>query len=753
MPTASRHKPQSIYKNVGQGARDFVRLGAILALGPAFIALSPGIPFANDGHCDPWYIFGLFYNQPQATSWFYPDRQVGRLAEVIPGYVATHIFPGVYADYALFFSYFLASAVLVFATARIYFGAYGAFVSTAFFAANPVVIASLSVTLDNPACLYCTLSLYCISRSFDLDEDSKWLLTFLAAGIAAALALNAHLVSAVYLGANYSIFMAYEIVSGRQTRRIAARIVKGVVTSCVGVVVGSIALGLTNVVIFGGAFVQIFNQIQYVPRVSHNSAEFYWKPDWYSEGSIAGILIIATGISVLTLAFLRSRMLPQSPGELHRRASALAIGVLLLTGVLVLYNSFGGVFLQYDYYYETYILYVALLVAAPIGLLGEPRHFRAPLAAIFFVAALLFAALAKSDIIPWLYRPDTVHYVAAAVAILILSAYAAWLRAAHWRFVPTVYLALLVVATLIIRPNYFGAQIWSAGDNPIGRQAYARLRTGLQFLAEMKFQSHPKFWVDTQSGPAELLAYPRSYIECTFNHFPEIDPKWWNSEPEPRWFGPKPLRPGERRFVPGDDVVVISSQPDIRSFATLAFSSLGLSVRQENETTINGGGQRYEMLVERVTSIQHAPNLATWPTGAAPPANAARVDNVFGPPGPIGGALRHAGTRILIETQKDPWAYAAVFPLRMSVRGPAWITVRERVMRGQVAIGVLDRSGRDFLARTVLDASGEFATTTLAISSRNQLGQLVVESGPGQEGGEIEIGSISALELTNRGFH
>ena len=140
--------------------------------------------------------------------------------------MTTHVLPGVYADYALFLFYFLASAILVYATARNLFGAKTAFFSAAFFAASPVVIASQSITLDNPACLYCTLSLYCISRSFRLDDNWKWSLAFLASGVAAALALNAHLVSIVYLGANYSIFIAYEAISRGQRRRMAARILK-----------------------------------------------------------------------------------------------------------------------------------------------------------------------------------------------------------------------------------------------------------------------------------------------------------------------------------------------------------------------------------------------------------------------------------------------------------------------------------------------------------------------------------------------
>ena len=306
---------------------------------------------------------------------------------------------------------------------------------------------------------------------------------------------------------------------------------------------------------------------------------------------------------MITLAFLRSGVFQRSPQDLRRRVYALAIGILLLSGVLVLYNTVGGVFLQFDYYYETYTLYLSLAVAAPIGLLGEPRLFRVPIAAIAFVAALLFAALAKSNLIPWLYLPANMPYVATAAAILVLSAYAAWLRSDR-QVASVVYVTFLVVATLVMRPNYFGEHIWSPGDNPIGRQAYARLRNGLQFLADMKFQSAPKFWVDTQNGPSELLAYPRSFLDCTFYHFPAIDPTWW--------------KPIEHRFLTGDDVIVISSQPNLSRLATLAFSSIGLSARPESQTTIYGGGQQYEILVERVTGAMHSSNLTTEQSAAGP---------------------------------------------------------------------------------------------------------------------------------------
>src|SRR2546421_76989 len=48
------------------------RLGVILlllAIGPALIAIHPSIPFLNDGMCDAWYVFGLFYHLPDALQW------------------------------------------------------------------------------------------------------------------------------------------------------------------------------------------------------------------------------------------------------------------------------------------------------------------------------------------------------------------------------------------------------------------------------------------------------------------------------------------------------------------------------------------------------------------------------------------------------------------------------------------------------------------------------------------------------------
>ena len=84
----------------------------LLAVGPALIAIHPSIPFLNDGNCDPWYVFGLFYLLPDATHWLHDPnnplslpQQVARLPNIIPGYLATKAFNGISADYVMFFTY------------------------------------------------------------------------------------------------------------------------------------------------------------------------------------------------------------------------------------------------------------------------------------------------------------------------------------------------------------------------------------------------------------------------------------------------------------------------------------------------------------------------------------------------------------------------------------------------------------------------------------------------------------------------
>ena len=58
--------------------RAFFPALVIAVVGPLLVLIFPSIPFGNDGNCDPWYIFGAFYLQPDLLHWYPTSREIGR---------------------------------------------------------------------------------------------------------------------------------------------------------------------------------------------------------------------------------------------------------------------------------------------------------------------------------------------------------------------------------------------------------------------------------------------------------------------------------------------------------------------------------------------------------------------------------------------------------------------------------------------------------------------------------------------------
>jgi len=581
--------------------RRLIELLLLVMLAPMLAFILKGVPFANDGHCDPWYTFGLFYIEPQATHWLPLARQVGRLAEIAPGYALTHMLPGISADYALFYIYYTASVASVYYLTWLLISPRLAIVGAAVFATSPIVLADYSITLDTPALLYNCLSFLAIAAATRSVRLGQHLLLLFVSGAALGFAVNAHLAILPFACANYVTYLIYMLLERR--RRL---IFLSVVSAAIGALTSTAALGVANVLFFGGAFMQVLNQLAWVGEVSKHNADLYWDSTWFLKTPDAALLCLM--LVITTISMFRLRAAKVVTGEALSRVTALSGGVFSLICALLLYDRVGGVFLQYDYYFEFLIPYLALTVVLPLQLFSfDDLRWTLPCSLTFLFVCVAAASVPVQGA-PWLYQEPQSMYLALLLTLII-----ALLILLSRRFEaasilsPAFYLGALAGLTLIVRPNYFGQQLWTADSGPIDRDSYARIRQGLTFLSSMHFAKHPKFWVDTSDGRAETIAFPRSYLQCQFNPFPRVDPRWWFSEDRPT-FG-IPVTIGEHRFLPGDNVVVVSAQHNIASVARKSFDTLGLLTMPRAHLVVGDGNSRYEILVEYVLRQVHPPRL------------------------------------------------------------------------------------------------------------------------------------------------
>jgi hypothetical protein len=705
----------------------------ILVIGPLLVLLLPSIPFQNGRQCDPWYIFGLFYTLPDAMHWYTGYRQIARLPAVIPGFVATHLFDGVLADYALFTLYYLVSLIFLYKAMRWLFSRPIALLGTIFYAAHPLILGNYSITYTAPAVVYNIVCLYFIARAITAESLQQKQFMILASGIAVGTAIHAHLAIASFAFANYVIYAAYEYFSRKHSIfGWLRRMLLSGISTFVGLMIVTVVLGAINAITFHVSFFTIFNQLAAIPFETINVATNYWRPDWYLSGPKVGLFML--GALVATLNLVRTRINHHVLGEgndLQHRLAAISFGILVLVGAQILYNQLGGVFMQYDHYYVFFVPYLALILFSTLTF--EEGRVRYPIITLFLVGSLIAASI-RNDVFPWLYLPRTEAYASAIMTIIVASAYAIVSfskRTASPLLWTTLYLATLVAMTAIVRPEQMGRGIWQRQERLADRNAYARTREGLKLIGRLGLATPPKFWINEDEGYGELIAYPRSYLACAVSQFPQLDASL------PR-----------QRFLPGDNVIVVAHLDDLASKARKAFATLGLAVEQTTQSVIDFHGRRYEMVVEHVTGDTEVPHTPQQPVSRAPSGDAEVVPGVFavgrGLGLPDGKALQ---LPLNLTTPNEPWSYATLFPIKkIDLRGPFWVQIEAKVIKGKVGIGILNTDGSDFEDRTSLDASAQTAKITLLVKNRVRSEGLVVQSWSTDYPAKVEIKSITVLK-------
>ena len=713
----------------------------LLAIGPALIAIHPEIPFVNDGSCDPWYVFGLFYYFPDATHWSLEGggipRQVARLPYVIPGYLLTKAFKGITTDYLLFFMFYSSSVFLLYRTVRALINAKVAVFAAIFFAVHPLIVANYSVTFASPAIFYCILSLYLVVRAMEADKRIVKLGALFGSGLAMGAALHVHLGIVVYGITNYLIYFIY--VSFYSSKSIEARIWHLLQAACAvlaGIVVVSAALG-GLAVLFGGSFSLIFKQFLYLSDEFSDYAQQWLVPDWYVNGGIGGILaatLLLSGINIY-LFTSRTRKVTQSE-NVRRHVLATSWAVLILTIICLIYGLLGGSIIQYHYYYVFFVPYLSIIIFSPLLCLRNGKSRATDVWAILFLICGILASALNEDFLDWLHLSPVEAIASVGAAVAAASVYGFLIVSKKRRpALSILYGAAVLLMLVIVRPDGMGSAIWTNVQNQHYAMEYQRIRQGLALLSRIPFKTYPKFWVDMETGSTELSAYPRSYFSCTFQRqFPGVDPGLWNAS-------------REFRFEPGEDVVIISGSPGLRSRADDGFAALGLAASEVADVGFAAGDRHYEFLVEHILGSTTPSSSFRPRVIGEPPLDAEKIQDVYRRVDDLeSGSKNQDRFPIEVRTPDQPWAYGAEFQRFKRVKGPVWIRVRADVRSGPVGIGILDQQGGDFISRELVTQQGA-VTVDLYVVRPEISGYLVIQSWNSGKSADITINDITVLTL------
>lgn len=419
-------------------------------IGPILLLIFPTLPFANDGNCDPWYVYGLYFNLPEYLKWDPNGRQTGRLTETLPGYFLTHILPGIASDYALFLLFFTSAVFFLYKAAALLLTRERAALVAIFFALSPVVIGNYAVTFSGPGVTYEILALYCAVhalRSAGVRQLSGWM--FLS-GIAWGAGLHAHLAVLAFSGFIYLLFaLSILFEFDRSIRHRIGMIALGAAATLSGVFALTAALSTFATLAWGAKHWVILNQVYRIPRTLENNATYYWQSDWYRDGPQIGMYLFGLAAAAIGIvAHRRILVAERNTIGFQRFELAIAISFAVTLIVLIADELLHGIFLEYTYYYVFLWPFLALAIFAfDIDINSRMKYFF-----VFFFATACFLCVATKQ-----YRlPDWVTdrqtgelIVIAIVAIVLLRT----LQRTHRAVLFGVYLLVLALSMLIARPN------------------------------------------------------------------------------------------------------------------------------------------------------------------------------------------------------------------------------------------------------------------------------------------------------------
>jgi hypothetical protein len=560
----------------------------LVLIGPVLLLVFPALPFANNGHCDPWYVYGLYFNLPELVKWHSNSRQIGRLTETLPGYSLTNILPEWAFDYVLFLVFFTLAVVFLYKTAALLLSRDRAALTAILFATSPIVIGNYAVTYSGPAITYEVLALYFAVRAIVSVELSRLFCWMLLSGVALGAALHAYLgvlafSSFIYLHFALSIYLEPDRSFRSRIKRIAA----GAAAALLGLLALTAVLSIFAALAWGLEYWSIvLNQIDHIADALHNNATAYWKSDWYRTGPNIGIYVLGGGAAAVGIV-VQGWKLARAMSGFERRTLAIAISFGATLFMLIIQEIFHGIFLQYHYYAVFLWPYFALtLFSLPID---RNISGRAVFTFAFAIACLVGVAIKQYYLPDWLDDHQTaVSIVLAVVAVALLLALQRTVRAPLF----SSYLLVLALFTLVVRPQGMGSHLWQESNSSERRHSYERVNSGLKFLAQTFAEPNlgiksPTFWLD-DDNVADAFSYAASYLQCQFQPFPKIDPELWKS----------------LDFRPGDVLVIVARPPNLFERAKASLNGLKLTANRINSKTIVDENGSYELLVVRLSSEQ-----------------------------------------------------------------------------------------------------------------------------------------------------
>ena len=646
-------------------------------------------------YTDPWFYLGYFRNLVNfKRDLFFGSYYGSRMAWVLPGFVVHSVFPPLVANVVLHLTVQLTATLSFFAILRRLAGSRSAFLATMVFSVNPWLWAATGWDYpDGAGIAYSLLAMALLTHAAD-QPVRKWSLML------AGLAMSGMAYSHIFLGTLMPVVLLYYFgLVFVWRRKVSARMVLNS-SLWIGVAFGIATLLLCGVnYLLDGTF---WFYAPSVKRAMFMAKDFrFFSSIWRPHELVPWLWPAVFGTGAAILLFI--------PRWRERASTPNAIG-MLLSGVLLLPLAYmgywqmrGDTILGY-HPYVSYLLPLTFLVMGSSFWPAVDKLSGRTYVLFCGIAALILGAL-------WYYPNgyEALHTAAASQKIIAVSAcllaVALFIRERVGGTVLALAgFALFTAASLPQTYLAVGAPLHATWDQ------YVRVMRARQRIEANRAGAPILFWYDKAEGPTYLehFALNSSYIA----EFSRI------SENFPQGCG-QPVEPGT--------LIVVTSKKAHSS--ELAESSLTDCWRPFDVHPVLGsvepvryGGEAYTM-----TMLKAEPTLSTLP----PPGNLLRsisLEQVN--PGAQGVVLERVSQGLKINTIAGLGAFAARTTLGVdsTSREKLVALVRLRVLRGKIAVSILNAQSNDFVANQLAWPLPEPIDVVLPIPSPPVIGDLIIRN-------------------------
>ncbi len=716
----------------------------LLAILPAVLLLINTEWIYTPQGIDAWVYHGYFRNLELYLTEFFPGTYYGsRLAWILPGYIAYHIFPPVLANYALHLTFYWIAVFSFHAIVKSATDRNTALLASLLFGCHGFFLAAIGWDyVDGAVITYYLLSMAFLSRAAG-GRRPRVSIALAGAAYAAMIYTN---IFAVIFSPSFPALYLFVDWRRRGAWKFSRLFSFGLLFAAGGLLLTAL-LGLVNIYM-GGDFWFYAPSVKYA--LANANSDNPWRKEGWEWALRARHLVLPVVVLVTTVVSLvRSRF--RGDNVERPLVTFIALNYLYTAGIAIALAFRGHPILQFDY--KTTLLLPSVFLALGVQLCLVPKRLRTVGFVLLLIGTLVLFSLPLSGFAARANHLLKGHYGVGVWAATLgvcagVTAVAAVARVLTRARSSTLVILLLCLAATQIR-TWTGTEVWE-GPQHRNRDLFSRVDKGMAIIRAEGGRRKPRFWYnESSSREADFRSVSSTYLwgyTLVGRKFPSLPPERYR----------------KAAIGPGTFLVVLSEESDVEDTTMAALRPYGLEARLRSSHEIRAGFRGFYLTLFDLQQDCGKPVTVRFdesnPEGYLTRAAVGRTE-----PLPL---QRWKSTRPLSEmtfeqkvdglhiiTAEDRWAYAAIYtPLAAEVAGDYTFVLRYKHVSGKICFGALNAdqsSWRVQAGRSHDDGEQKVKSFTVSLAAGEVIWPLITNDHPtGDQPSRVVVTELRVCETT-----